>query len=103
MKIISGIVAVSSAIVLSSTLSGCGTSAGVKGAGVGALGGYVAGRATGSHSDERARKGALLGAIGGYVVGNEMDKRNNTNNYQTHQHPGGNTYHTHQNGVSHSH
>jgi uncharacterized protein YcfJ len=104
MKVFTGLLATATAVVLASSLSGCGTtSSAVTGAGVGALGGYVAGRGTGDHSDKRARHGAILGALGGYVVGNEMDKRNNTNNYQPHQHQGGHNYHTHRNGVSHSH
>lgn len=103
------------AITASAMLSGCGAtqpSSAVTSAGIGALGGYVAGRATGDHSDSRAQKGAIAGAIGGYIVGNEMDKANTatTNTAPTttqsgyyHQHAGGNVQHTHTNGVVHVH
>lgn len=100
MKVFTGLLATATAVVLASSLSGCGTtSSAVTGAGVGALGGYVAGRGTGDHSDKRARNGAILGALGGYVVGNEMDKTNR-NQPQGHHHPrhqGAGYYHDHPN------
>jgi len=117
MKTLIGAISIAAVVAASSLLTGCGAtqpSTAVTGAGIGALGGYVAGRATGSHSDERARKGAIAGAIGGYVVGNEVEKsRRNNQGYNApapantggyyHQHPGSNVRHTHANGVVHAH
>lgn len=63
-------------IILSTlAVSGCSSRAG-NGALIGAAAGAVAGRATGDHSDQRAREGAMLGTVAGAIIGNEQDKRN---------------------------
>jgi surface antigen len=61
-------------ILLLSTIfnSSCATQ-GQSGAGIGAVGGALAGQAIG-HSTEATLIGAAVGTLLGYVVGNEMDK-----------------------------
>jgi len=64
-------------VCLSMIMVGCTTTKAQKGAGVGAVGGSLAGLAIGSMTGS-AGAGAAIGAIAGtalgYVVGNEMDK-----------------------------